>query len=308
MNTVLRTPDSCFEGLEDYPFQANYLQVSGNDADLRMHYVDEGPTDAHPILMLHGEPSWSYLYRKMVPILAEAGYRAIAPDHIGFGKSDKLSHVEDYSYQKHVDWIQELIITLNLKNITLVMQDWGGPIGLREVALDPERFSRLVVANTLLPNCEQFPRGIANWPSEEIRQWIAFSALTPDLPVGDIMQRSTGSELSPSVVAAYNAPFPDASYKAATQAFPALIPIEENMAGCAENIEAWEILDQWTKPFLTAFSDGDPSTKPWEQIFQQRIPGAKMQSHATIEKAGHFLQEDQGERLAQTIIQFINNT
>jgi haloalkane dehalogenase len=307
MTGILRTPDSCFAKLGDYPFSENHVNLMSSGDVLRMHYVDEGPTDAPVVLMLHGEPSWSYLYRKMIPVFAAAGLRAIAPDLIGFGKSDKLALTTDYSYQRHVDWIRELIVTLNLSDITLVMQDWGGPIGLRQVALEPERFSKIVVANTLLPTCQPPPLGISDWPSQQIIDWVAFSAQTPDLPIGDIMQGSTVTELSPNTVAAYNAPFPSADYKAAAQVFPALIPIEETMAGCAENKEAWTVLEKWHKPLLTAFSDSDPSTKPWETVFQQRVPGASAQSHIIIEDAGHFLQEDQGEKLAEAVLKFISN-
>lgn len=308
MTDVLRTPDSCFSNLDDYPFEPNYLSLESSGSTLRMHYVDEGPADAPIVLMLHGEPSWSYLYRKMIPIFVAAGFRAIAPDHIGFGKSDKLSSMDDYSYQRHVDWIQEFIAALDLSEITLVMQDWGGPIGLRQVALEPERFARIVVANTLLPNCQLPPLGIADWPSQQIIDWVAFSAQTPDLPIGDIMQGSTVTELSEDTIAAYNAPFPGAHYKAAAQVFPALIPIKKAMAGCAENIDAWKVLENWHKPLLTAFSDCDPSTISWEEVFQQRIPGASGQSHVTITGAGHFLQEDRGEELAEAVLKFIKNT
>lgn len=306
MTGIMRTPDSCFAQLEDYPFNENHLTLTSSGRDLRMHYVDEGPRNAPVVLMLHGEPSWSYLYRKMIPVFAATGLRAIAPDHIGFGKSDKLPATDDYSYQRHVDWIREFILTLDLANITIVMQDWGGPIGLRQVALDPERFSRIVVANTLLPNCQMPPKGIADWPSQQIIDWVAYSAHEPDLPVGSIMQGSTVSELSEPVMAAYEAPFPDPGFKAGAQVFPALIPTDEKMAGCAENIEAWQVLENWQKPFLTAFSDSDPATKPWEQVFQQRVPGAAGQAHITITEAGHFLQEDKGEELANAVVEFIN--
>tara|TARA_B110000444_G_scaffold217014_1_gene215792 strand:+ start:252 stop:1178 length:927 start_codon:yes stop_codon:yes gene_type:complete len=308
MTDILRTPDSCFTQLKDYPFSQNYRNLISSGNELRMHYVDEGSKSAPVILMLHGEPSWSYLYRKMIPIFTEAGFRAIAPDLIGFGKSDKLRSCTNYSYQRHVDWTREFILALNLTNITLVGQDWGGPIGLRQVALEAERFSRIVLTNTLLPNCQPPPLGIANWPSQQIIDWVTFSANTLDLEIGEIMQGATVTKLSPDTIAAYNAPFPTAEYKAAAQVFPALIPIERTMAGCSENIEAWKVLQNWHKPLLTAFSDNDPSTKPWETVFQQRIPGAAKQPHLTIEDAGHFLQEDRGEQLADAIIKFADKT
>jgi haloalkane dehalogenase len=259
---ILRTPDERFANLPQYPFPPNYADVLG----LRMHFVDAGPPEANPVLMLHGEPSWSYLYRKMIPPVASAGYRTIAPDLIGFGKSDKLMDKRDYSYQFHVDSIAGFIETLDLKNITLVCQDWGGLIGLRVAAEHPDRFS-----------------GIP--PMAEYSQTV------PDFHVGGIVKGGCRSELAPEVIAAYNAPFPDDSYKAAARVFPTLVPTRPDDPAAAANREAWEQLRRWNKPFLTAFSDSDPVTKGGERVFQKLVPGARGQAHVTIVGAGHFLQE-----------------
>ena len=315
---VLRTPDSRFENLPDYDFSPNYLEIDG----LRIHYVDEGPKEANPILLMHGEPSWSYLYRKMIPPLVESGYRAIAPDLMGFGKSDKPSKIKDYSYQKHVDTMVEFVTQLKLQNITLFCQDWGGLIGLRVVGEDPERFARIVAANTNLPSAKGlkakigYPlfklkiRRLGTVTPEQLREkpnfmrWVAFSQTVPELPIGDLIQSSTVTDLSSEVVRAYDAPFPDASYKAGARIFPYLVPSQ-----LTQNRKVWEnVLTKWEKPFLTAFSDRDPITRGGEKYFQNKIPGAQGQNHVTIEDAGHFLQEDKGEEIAQVIIDFINET
>jgi haloalkane dehalogenase len=320
---ILRTADEHFNNLPGFAYQPHYLEVKDEHyGNLRMHYIDQPAIIAHPnnqkakkapisespvVLMLHGEPTWCYLYRKLIPIITQSGYRAIAPDHIGFGRSDKLPNREDYNYQKFVDWMVEFVEQLNLTNIVLVIQDWGGPIGLRTLANMSDRFSAVIVTNTLLPNCEDTPRGVANWPGELIENWVATTQKMDDLPVGDIVNGVCLTPLSAEIKAAYNAPFPEPSYKAAALEFPNLIPIKPSMAGCEENRLAWRILEQWKKPFITAFSDGDPSTKAWETIFQQRVPGAKNQAHYEIKQAGHFVQEEQGEELAQLVIKVLDS-
>lgn len=291
---ILRTPDERFRALPGYAFEPHYAEVDG----LRMHFVDEGPRSAAPVLMLHGEPSWSYLYRKMIPAFRAAGHRTVAPDLVGFGRSDKPTRREDYSYQSHVDWTRELLFdVLDLRDVTLVCQDWGGLIGLRLVAEHPARFARVVAANTLLPTGDQ-------GATEAFLRWREFSQAAPELPIGMILQTATVTELAPEVMAAYEAPFPDESYKAGARQFPLLVPITPDDPAAPANRAAWEVLSRFEKPFLTAFSDGDPITSPFAEVFR-KIPGAAGQPHTTIRGAGHFLQEDKGEELARVVLGFI---
>lgn len=289
-----RTPEERFADLPSYPFEPNYVEIAG----LRMHYIDEGQTGDEIVLMLHGEPSWSYLYRKMVPPVAQAGCRVIVPDLIGFGKSDKPVQREAYTYQSHMDWLAEFVRVLDLKDITLVCQDWGGLLGLRLAAEDPTRFKRIVAANTFLMT------GV--WtPSEAFSHWRDYAQKTEHFRVGKIVNSGCVSDLSPEIIAAYDAPFPDESYKAGARQFPLLVPITLDDPGSPPSRKAWEALSQWDKPFLTAFSDSDPITRGADAIFQKLIPGAQNQKHTTIKSAGHFLQEDKGEELAEVIIRFI---
>jgi haloalkane dehalogenase len=289
----LRTPDDRFQNLPGYNFAPQYVQAG----EMRMHYIDEGPRAAAPVLLLHGEPSWCYLYRKMVPILVAAGHRVVAPDLIGFGRSDKPVRREDYTYQRHVDWMAAFVRALDLKNITLFGQDWGGLIGLRILAGDPDRFGRVVVANTGLPTGDQAP-------SDGFLRWREFSQSTPNFHAGGIVKGACHSELSPEVIAAYNAPFPDDRYKAGARQFPLLVPISPDDPASEANRHAWKVLQQWKKPLLTAFSDGDPVTQGGERPFQKLVPGAHGQPHVTIRDAGHFLQEDKGEELAEVVVKF----
>lgn len=293
----LRTPDERFATLSGYDFAPNYVEVDG----LRMHYVDAGSSDGSPVLMLHGEPSWSYLYRRMIPIVAAAGYRVIAPDLIGFGRSDKPVNREDYSYQRHVDWMREFIEALDLRHIALVCQDWGGLIGLRLVAAHPDRFVRVVAANTMLPTGDQ-------QASEAFLNWQRFSQETPDFNAGAIVQMATTTDLTPEIIDAYNAPFPDERYKAGARQFPMLVPITPDDPAAEANRQAWERLKQWEHPFLTAFSDSDPVMSGGEHIFQSLIPGAQDQPHTIIKNGGHFLQEDQGPELAEVVVDFLART
>jgi len=294
---IVRTPDERFRDLPGYPFEPHYAEVDG----MRLHFVDEGPRDAAPVLLLHGEPSWSYLYRKMIPVLAEAGHRVVAPDLAGFGRSDKPARPEDYSYARHVGWMRALLLErLDLREITLVGQDWGGLIGLRLVAEHVERFARVVAANTLLPTGDQEP-------GPAFEAWLEFSQKVPELPVGRILQTATQTELPDAVVAAYDAPFPDESYKAGARVFPVLVPTRPDDPAAPANRAAWEVLRRFERPFLLAFSDGDPITAPHREVFLQ-VPGTRGQPHTTIEGAGHFLQEDQGERLGEVVRDFIAAT
>lgn len=295
---VLRTPDERFAALTDFPFAPHYLTVTDADGTpLRVHYVDEGAHDGATILLMHGEPSWSYLYRKMITPLAAKGYRVVAPDLVGFGRSDKPAERADYTYERHVAWMSAWLQALNLRDITLFCQDWGGLIGLRLVAAFPERFSRLVIANTGLP------RGTGSSPGFD--QWLAFSQNTPEFPVGAIVSRGTVRELSAAEVAAYDAPFPDESYKEGARQFPTLVPVTPTHPSVQENLAAWKVLEAFDKPVLTAFSDSDPITRGGEAVFIKRVPGAKGQQHTIVSGAGHFLQEDQPEVLCKIIDDFI---
>jgi haloalkane dehalogenase len=298
---VLRTPDDRFAALPDFPFKPQYAEI--HDADrtaLRIHFVDEGLRDAAPVLLLHGEPSWSYLYRHMIRGLVERGYRALAPDLVGFGKSDKPASQDAYSYERHVRWMSDWLTAMRLERITLFCQDWGGLIGLRLVAAFPERFARIVVSNTGLP--------VGTGMTKGFEQWLAFSQSIPELPIGDIVAMGVTRGMSVAVKAAYEAPFPDETYKAGARRFPVLVPITPHHASVAENEAAWRALSAFTKPFLTAFSDADPVTKGGERVFQERIPGAKGQPHVTIRNAGHFVQEDAPGELVELLHAFIGTS
>ena len=291
---TLRTPDDRFANLPGYPFAPHYTDCDG----IRIHYVDEGPRDAAPVLMLHGEPSWSYLYRKMIPVVTAAGHRVVAPDLVGFGRSDKPVRREDYTYQRHVDWLRHVLLALDLRDVTLVCQDWGGLLGLRLVADHPDRFARVVTANTFLPTGD-VPAGKA------FLAWKQYSQTTPEFHVGGIVRGGCATAPPPEVEAAYDAPFPDDRYKAGARQFPVLVPVTPDDPAAAPNRRAWEVLSRFAKPWLTAFSDRDPITAGGDRLFQERIPGAKGQRHVTIPGGGHFLQEDKGEELAAVVVDFV---
>jgi haloalkane dehalogenase len=295
----LRTDDGCFANLPGYNFAAHYLMVDDSEGgQLRVHYLDEGPRDAEPILLLHGEPTWSFLYRKMIPILVQAGHRVIAPDLVGFGRSDKPSKRSDYTYQRHVDWMTSLVLQLKLTNIMLVCQDWGGLIGLRLAAEDTQRYTGIVAANTMLPTGD-------HEPGEAFKQWQKFSQDVELFPTGNLINSACVSTLSADVIAAYDAPFPQEKYKEGARQFPLLVPTTPDDPAAEKNRSAWKVLSQWQKPFLTAFSDSDPITAGGDKLMQKLIPGTKGQKHTTIVSAGHFLQEDKGEALAEVVVQFI---
>ena len=293
---ILRTPDSRFENLPDYPYEARYVEVDG----LRMHYVDEGSPDAPTVLLLHGEPSWSYLYRHMIPPLVAAGLRAVAPDLPGFGKSDKPARIGDYSYEQHVRWMTSFIEKLDLTGITLFCQDWGSLIGLRVAAENESRFARIALGNGALPTGDEtLPRAFFIWR--------AFARYSPWFPIGRIIDKGTVKDLDPSVIAAYDAPFPSRKYKAGARAFPRLVPAAPDDPASDANRAAWDVFRGWEKPFLTCFSNRDPITRGGERPWQEQVPGAAGQLHTKIKNAGHFLQEEKGPELAELLVRFVGH-
>ncbi len=299
---VLRTPDERFAGLPGYPFEPRYLEVPADDVGaptLRLHYLDEGPRDGQVVVLLHGEPSWSYLYRTMIPVLAASGLRCVAPDLVGFGRSDKPAVAADYSFARHVAWMRAALFdVLDLRDVTLVGQDWGSLIGLRLVGENPDRFARVVIANGGLPTGDQpMP--------EAFEAWARFAREVPELPVGFVVNGGCATDLAPDVVAAYEAPFPDESYKAGARMFPSLVPTTPDDPASEANRAAWRTLAAFERPFLTAFSDGDPITRGGDALLRALIPGARGQAHTTIEGAGHFLQEDEGPVLAGVVARFV---
>lgn len=299
MDTI-RTPDERFVGLPDFNFEPHYVDVDdGEGGTLRVHYLDEGPRDAEPVLLMHGEPSWCFLYRKMVPVLVDAGHRVVAPDLVGFGRSDKPTKQSDYTYARHVDWMrQALFERLDLHAVTLFGQDWGGLVGLRLLAGEPDRFKRVVVGNSGLPT----GHGPA---SDAFLAWQEFASTTEQFPVGAIISGGVVDALPAEVVAAYDAPFPDDSYKAGARIFPALVPTSPDDPATPANEAAWRVLESLQLPFLLAFSDSDPITRGGDAPFRAKVPGAQGQPHTTIQGAGHFLQEDRGPELARVIADFI---
>jgi len=298
---ILRTPDARFANLPDFAFAPHYCEITDPDGTvLRIHYLVGGPSGADPVLLMHGEPSWSFLYRHIGASLAARGYRVVAPDLVGFGRSDKPAELSDYTFERHVRWMSDWLASMSLSDITLFCQDWGGLIGLRLVAAFPDRFARVVVANTGLPTGEGFSAGF--------QRWLEFSQNTPTLPIGQIVAMGCRRSLSEAEKAAYDAPFPDESFKAGAHRFPALVPITPQHGSVAENKAAWKVLEGFTKPFLTAFSDSDPVTKGGEILFQQRVPGTKGQKHVTITDAGHFLQEDKPQEIADLLHGFMAST
>lgn len=313
---VLRTPDERFQGLPGFAFEPHYVEVpSGADgsgdgggdpeaaATLRVHHLDEGPAHApETVVLLHGEPSWCYLYRRMVPALVAAGHRVVAPDLVGFGRSDKPADRADYTYARHVAWTRAALFDrLDLHHVTLVCQDWGGLVGLRLVAEHPERFRRVVAANTGLPTGDVPMTGAFD-------AWRRFSQEAPELPVGAIVDGGTVGTLAPEIVAAYDAPFPDERYKEGARQFPVLVPVAPDDPASEDNRRAWDALRAFDRPFLCAFSDGDPITRGADRQFVEQVPGAAGQPHVTVEGAGHFLQEDRGEELAAVVADLIART
>jgi haloalkane dehalogenase len=281
---VLRTPGAAFDAITDFPFAPHYAEIADahDGTALHVHYVDEGPRDAPVVLMMHGEPTWSYLYRHMIGPVAASGLRVVAPDLIGFGRSDKPARKGDYSYARHVAWMRSWVEALELKNITLACQDWGSLIGLRLVAEMPDRFNGVILSNGGLPAGQPAPRAFAIWR--------AFSKYSPFFPIGRIVKAGTRRRLSDAEIAAYDAPFPDGRYKAGARIFPSFVPLGPDVA-VPDQLKAWDVLDRWDKPFLCCFSDSDPITRGGQALFVGRVPGTAGQPHTTL-KGGHFIQED----------------
>lgn len=325
----LRTPDERFDNLAGYPFTPNYLQVDDTEGGtLRIHYLDEGPAEGEVVLLLHGQPTWSYLYRHMIPPLIEAGFRVIAPDLVGFGRSDKPTRVEDYTYARHVAWMSDWLRQLDLNDITVFLQDWGSLIGLRLVAAFPERFAGVVLANGGLPAGlipEQFSAPLKETyktlPVVEAKDlearfrdrsgvpgmlyWRKFCAESPEiLYPGDAVIDNVGNTkvFTDEEKAAFNAPYPDESYLAGVRRFPSLVPLFPDEPEVAENKAAWKVLKQFDRPFMCAFSDGDPVTAGGDQAFLKNVPGCQGVEHRTIKPAGHFLQHEQPEQCVQSIL------
>jgi haloalkane dehalogenase len=303
---TLRTPDERFDDLPGFSFEPHYAEIADQEGGtLRVHYLDQGPAapdgagPVETVLLMHGEPSWSYLYRTMIPPLVAAGFRCVAPDLVGFGRSDKPTSRTDYTYARHVEWMRSLLFDeLDLTGITLVCQDWGGLIGLRLVGEHPERFARVVAANTFLP--------VGNTaPGEAFLNWRRFSQEVEDFATGFIVSSGCKGEVATDVAAAYDAPFPDESFKEGARQFPTLVPITPDDPASEANRAAWAVLETFDKPFLTAFSDSDPITAGSDVVLQARIPGAAGQHHTTIVGGGHFLQEDRGPELAAVVVDFI---
>ena len=297
LGPVLRTPESCFDAVPDFPWMPQYTEVGG----LRIACIDEGPRDAPVVLLMHGEPTWSFLYRKMIPVLLNAGLRVVAPDLVGFGRSDKPAQATDYSYLNHVQWMCAWMKACDLQHVTLFCQDWGSLIGLRMVADSPDRFDRVVLANGGLPTGTGEVPGAFKW-------WRAFSRWSPWFPVGRIVQAGCVDGLRPDEVAAYDAPFPSGKYLKAARVFPGFVPTTPDDPERVRNEQAWEVFRKWGKPFLTLFSNRDPITRGGHRIWHENVPGAKGQPHAVTRNAGHFLQEDKGPEVAEAIVRFIKTT
>lgn len=315
---TVRTSESRFDNLPDYPFQPNYVEVEG----YRIHYVDEGPKSGQTVLLMHGQPSWSYLYRHMIPLLTEAGFRVIAPDNVGFGKSDKPIDHSAHSYQMHVDVMAQFVDAIDLKQATLFAQDWGGLIGLRVVEQRPERFARIMISNTTLPAA----RGIRGWlgyplfraavwkqgkvqelnvedESFSFATWVAYARTSDNFNFANLFQRATTRTLSDQELAGYAAPFPNEQTMAGVRMFPSLVASQ-----LRENQQVMdEFYAKWEKPFITAFGDKDPIMAGLDEVWQSTVPGAQGQSHTLISGGAHFIQEDKPEELVSILIDFVSN-
>jgi haloalkane dehalogenase len=317
---VARTPEDRFSDLPGFPFTPRYAEVVAEDlAPIRMAYLDEGPADGPVVLLLHGQPTWSFLYRKVIPVLVDAGIRAIAPDNIGFGRSDKPVVGPDYTFARHIAWTRSLVTQLDLRDITLVAQDWGGPIGFGVLAEDPGRFARIVAANTILHTADPALADRLTWAvhgqgesrvvlEQSLVDYLLYTQRAPELQASLFVGGATVVPVGPGVLAAYDAPFPDERHSAGLRQMTALLPLTRNDPGARIGRRAMRVLEEFERPFLTAYSDGDPATRGWAEVFQERVPGAQGQAHVTIAGAGHFLQEDAGEQLGLVVADLIHRT
>ena len=317
MSDVLRTPEECFEGLPGYDFEPHHAMVEADGLPpLRMHHLDEGPADGPVALLLHGQPTWSYLYRTVVPVLVDAGIRVVAPDNIGFGRSDKPAAATDYTFARHIAWTRSLVTGLDLRDITLVAQDWGGPIGFSVLAAEPDRFAGVVAANTILHTADPALAGRLTWAvhgtgesqvvlEESLLDYLLHTQRAPELRASDFVGAATTTPLAPEVLAAYDAPYPDVSLTAGLRQMTALLPLTRNDVGARIGRRTMRALEEFDQPFVTAYSDGDPATRGWDTVFQERVPGARGQEHVTIAGAGHFVQEDAGEQLGQVVARVV---
>lgn len=315
-----RTPDERFADLPGYAFDPHYVDVVADDLPpLRMHHLDEGPADAPVVLLLHGQPTWSYLYRTVVPVLVEAGLRVVAPDNIGFGRSDKPTRPTDYTFARHVGWTRSLVAALDLRDITLVAQDWGGPIGLSVLAAEPERFARVVATNTILHTADPALADRLTWAvhgtgesrvvlEEALVDYLLYTQRAPELRASDFVAVTASTPLAPEVLAAYDAPFPTPEHTAGLRQMTALLPLTRNDPGARIGRRTMRALEEWDRPFVTAYSDGDPATRGWDTVFQERVPGARGQRHVTLEGAGHFVQEDAGPELGRIVAEVVRTT
>lgn len=295
---AIRTPESSFENLNGYPFTAHYINVAG---DLRMHYLDENPTGNKVAVLIHGEPTWSYSFRYMIPVLVEAGYRVIVPDLIGFGKSDKPVHPEDHTFSRHVNWMQTLLFdSLRLDQVNFFLQDMGGLIGLRLVSDFPDRVHSVVAVNTALPTGDQIP-------GEAFLRWQETLQNMNPFPVGTVVQWGCETKLPEEVIEGYNAPYPDESYKTAPRSLTRIVPVSSGDPEAVSLREAWGELKHFNKPFLVLYGESSHITLGWFNTFQEKIPGARNQPHELIPGGGHFLEEDSKEYLALKMISFIAN-
>jgi haloalkane dehalogenase len=314
---VLRTPDSCFADLPGHPFEPQYVEVLAEGlAPIRMHYVDEGPRDGPVALLLHGQPTWSFLYRKVVTALVARGVRVVAPDNIGFGRSDKPARPTDYTFARHIEWTRSLVTQLDLRDVTLVAQDWGGPIGFSVLAADPDRFAAVVAANTILHTADPALAGRLTWAvhglgdsrvvlEEALVDYLLHTQRSPDLRPSDFVGFATSSPLQAEVLAAYDAPFPTPELTAGLRQMTALLPLTRSDVGARIGRRTMAALEQFDRPFVTCYSDGDPATRGWEVVFQERVPGAGGREHVTVAGAGHFLQEDAPAEVVQVILDCI---
>jgi haloalkane dehalogenase len=294
IENFLRTPEERFQNLPDFSFAPHYTQIGG----LRIAYIDEGPKDGPVVLLMHGEPAWSFLYRKMIPVLVSAGMRVLVPDQVGFGRTDKPTKRSDYTYENHVHWMSAWLESVDAKDITLFCQDWGSLIGLRMVAEMPDRFARIALSNGGLPTGkEKIPKAF--------HIWRAFAMYSPWFPIGKIVRFGCAQGLSDEAVAAYDAPYPNSRYEVGARVFPTLVPIDPSDPAREANEKAWDMYKAWAKPFITLFATRDPVTKGGERLWQKLVPGAANQNHTKIRGAGHFVQEDKGEEVAQALVEFM---